>query len=210
MIAWTKLNPRADLDGIERGGYKLVYKDKPSASEKTMSSIGGRRGGGVDCWYSLGMRISGEGIISDLRWNGPADKAHLAPGQKIIAINGQVFSAELLHEAIKAAKGNTEPIKLILQSDTYVSNAGDRLPRWRALPCSGARGRRACISRRHHQAFDHAGESCGQQAGGVVRVQHGENGRRPLRTVCRFRFASVSLILQRRNHSQWFDGFPAS
>ncbi len=119
-----KMNPRADLEGIERGGYKLVYKDKPSASEKTMSSIGGRRGGGVDCWYSLGMRISGEGIISDLRWNGPADKAHLAPGQKIIAINGQVFSAELLHEAIKAAKGNTEPIKLILQSDTYVSNAG--------------------------------------------------------------------------------------
>jgi len=129
-----KVNPRADLDGIERGGYKLVYKDKPSASEKTLTSIGGRRGGGVDCWYSLGMRVSGEGIISDLRWNGPADKAHLAPGQKIIAINGQVFSPELVHEAIKAAKGSTEPIKLILQSDTYISNAeidyhdGERFP----------------------------------------------------------------------------------
>jgi predicted metalloprotease with PDZ domain len=129
-----KLNPRADLDGIERGGYKLVYKDKPSASEKTLTSIGGRRGGGVDCWYSLGMRISGEGSIADVRWNGPADKAHVAPGQKIIAINGQVFSPELLHEAIKAAKGNTEPIKLILQSDTYISNAeidyhdGERFP----------------------------------------------------------------------------------
>jgi predicted metalloprotease with PDZ domain len=129
-----KINPHADLDGIERGGYKLVYKDKPSASEKTMSSVGGRRGGGVDCWYSLGMRISGEGSIADVRWNGPADKAHLAPGQKIIAINGQVFSPELLHEAIKSAKGNTEPIKLIVQSDTYISNAeidyhdGERFP----------------------------------------------------------------------------------
>ena len=28
-----KINPRADLAGIEQGGYKLVYADKPSASE---------------------------------------------------------------------------------------------------------------------------------------------------------------------------------
>ena len=27
-----KINPHADLAGIEQGGYKLVYKDKPSAT----------------------------------------------------------------------------------------------------------------------------------------------------------------------------------
>jgi predicted metalloprotease with PDZ domain len=129
-----KINPHADLDGIERGGYKLVFKDKPSASEKTLSSVAGRRGGGADCWYSLGLRISSEGVISDVRWNGPADKARLAPGQKIIAINGQVFMPELVHDAIKSAKSNNEPIKLIVQSDTYVTNAeidyhdGERYP----------------------------------------------------------------------------------
>ncbi|UWZ81951.1 M61 family metallopeptidase [Occallatibacter riparius] len=129
-----RINPRADLAGIERGGYKLVYKDKPSASEKTISSLGGRRGGGVDCWYSLGLRIGADGSIADVRWNGPADKARLAPGQKIMAINGQVFSAEMLRDAIKGAKGTSEPIKLIVQSDTYVTNAeidyhdGERFP----------------------------------------------------------------------------------
>jgi predicted metalloprotease with PDZ domain len=129
-----KINPRSDLEGIERGGYKLVYKDHPSASEKTMSSVSGRRGGGVDCWYSIGLRIGADGGISDVRWNGPADKARLAPGQKIIAIDGQVFSPEVLRDAIKSARGNSEPIKLIVQSDTYVLNAeidyhdGERYP----------------------------------------------------------------------------------
>jgi predicted metalloprotease with PDZ domain len=129
-----KINPRADVAGIEQGGYKLVYKDAPNKSEKMLAGVFGRRGGGVDCWYSIGLRISGDGTIGDVLWNGPADKAHLAPGQKIIAINGQVFSADLLREAIKAAKGNTEPIRLIVQSDTYVSNAeidyheGERYP----------------------------------------------------------------------------------
>ena len=119
-----KINPRADLAGIEQGGYKLVYKDEPNKSEKMLAGAFARRGGGgVDCWYSIGLRVSGDGSIGDVRWNGPADKARLAPGQKIMAINGKVFSPDELREAIKGAKGTSEPIKLIVQSDTYVSNA---------------------------------------------------------------------------------------
>jgi len=118
-----KINPRADLAGIERGGYKLVYKDKPNPSERTMASAGGRRAAGVDCWYSIGLRIAADGGIADVRWNGPADKARLAPGEKLIAVNGQIFSPEVLREAIRASKGNTEPIHLIVQADSFVSNS---------------------------------------------------------------------------------------
>jgi predicted metalloprotease with PDZ domain len=129
-----KVNARADLAGIEQGGYKLVYKDEPNKSEKMLAGVFARRGGGVDCWYSIGLRLGADGSIGDVRWNGPADKARLAPGQKIMAINGQVFSPDVLRETIKAAKGTSEPIKLIVQSDTYVSNAeidyhlGERYP----------------------------------------------------------------------------------
>jgi predicted metalloprotease with PDZ domain len=129
-----KINPRADLAGIEQGGYKLVYKDEPNDSERTMARSGMRRGGGVDCWYSIGLRIGADGNIADVRWNGPADKARLAPGEKVLAVNGQVFMPELLRDAIKGAKGTTEPIHLIVQSDTYVSSAeidyhdGERFP----------------------------------------------------------------------------------
>ncbi len=128
------INPRADLAGIEQGGYKLVYTDKPSRSARTMAASGGRRGGGIDVWYSIGIRVNGEGNIVDVRWNGPADKATLFPGQKIIAVNGNVFSADALKSAIDQAKGTTEPIHLILQGDTFVTTAnidyhdGERYP----------------------------------------------------------------------------------
>jgi predicted metalloprotease with PDZ domain len=127
------ITPRADLAGIEQGGYKLVYTDKPSRSARTIASTGGRRGG-IDVWYSIGIRLTGEGNIADIRWNGPADKAKLFPGQKIIAVNGNIFSADALKTAIKDAKGKTEPIHLILQGDTFVTNAdldyhdGERYP----------------------------------------------------------------------------------
>jgi predicted metalloprotease with PDZ domain len=128
------ITPHADLAGIEQGGYKLVYTDKPTRSSRTMASTGGRRGGGIDVWYSAGFRAMADGNISDVRWNGPADKAKLFPGQKIIAVNGNVFSGDALRTAIKEAKGKTEPIHLILQGDTFVTTAdldyhyGERFP----------------------------------------------------------------------------------
>ncbi|WP_260703800.1 M61 family metallopeptidase [Edaphobacter flagellatus] len=127
-------NPHADLAGIERGGYKLVYTDKPNASERTMAMAGGRRGGAINTWYSIGLRVGSDGVISDVRWGSPADKANIAPTAKILAINGNIFSAEALKAAIRESKGNTEPIHLILQSDTFVSTAdinyhdGERYP----------------------------------------------------------------------------------
>ncbi len=109
------INPHADLAGIEQGGYKLVY---------------------IDAWYSIGIRVMADGDISDVRWNGPADKAKLFPGQKIIAVNGNIFSGDALKSAIKEAHSNakTEPIHLILQGDTFVTTAdldyhdGERFP----------------------------------------------------------------------------------
>ena len=128
------INPHADLVGIERGGYKLTFTDKPTKSERTLAATFTRRAG-IDVWYSLGIRVSKEGEIVDVRWGGPADKAQVAPGQKILAIDGNVFSADALKDAIKAAKGASDPIRLILQSDTFVSTTnldyhdGERYPR---------------------------------------------------------------------------------
>jgi predicted metalloprotease with PDZ domain len=129
-----KINPRADLAGIEQGGYRLVYKDEESATERTIAGVAGRPGGGTDCWFSIGLRLGSAGTIADVRWNSPADKAHLAPGEKIIAVNGQIYSGDLLRAAIRAAKGSTEPIHLIVEADSFVSTVeidyhdGERFP----------------------------------------------------------------------------------
>ena len=129
-----KINPRADLAGIEQGGYKLVYHDEPSASEKSLIEVFGKYIGTVDTWFSMGVRANSDGTILDVRWNGPADKAGLAPGSKIIGVNGQVFSGDLLRAAIREAKGKTDPIHLIVQSDSFLTTAdidyhdGERYP----------------------------------------------------------------------------------
>jgi predicted metalloprotease with PDZ domain len=108
------VNPRADLDGITRGGYKLIYQDHPSESA---ASLGGARRSGPDFWYSLGLRVNGEGVISDVRWGSPADKAKLVPGQKPIGVNNTVISADAMQQAVVAAKSGTEPIHLLMQSE---------------------------------------------------------------------------------------------
>jgi len=128
------INPRADVAGIERGGYRLVYRDKPSAAQRTLEATAHGRSSGLDCWYSLGLNLTGDGVINDVRWNGPADQARLAPGDKLIAVNGDIFSNEALQAAIRAAKSSTEPIRLIVQADKFVRTAqisyhdGERYP----------------------------------------------------------------------------------
>jgi predicted metalloprotease with PDZ domain len=117
------INPRADLEGIERGGYKLVFADKPTKGETTLAASGSRRGAGINVWYSLGLRVTSDGTISDVRWNGPGDKAKLSPGQKIFAVNGLVFSASVLKDAVRDAKDKSDPIHLILQTNQFVSLA---------------------------------------------------------------------------------------
>jgi predicted metalloprotease with PDZ domain len=129
-----EIHPRADLAGIEQGGYKLVFRDVPTSSEKMIESASGRRQRALDCWYSIGLRIEDDGSIGDVLWNGPADKARLAPGEKIIAVDGQIFSSDALREAIRKAKGSNKPICLIMQADSFVRTAeidyheGERYP----------------------------------------------------------------------------------
>jgi predicted metalloprotease with PDZ domain len=126
------INPHADLDGITRGGYKLVYQDHPSESLDALLHSGGQRGGGAGpfVWYSLGLQIGKDGTIRDVRWGSLADKAKLAPGQKILAVNGLVYSSEgtdgnPLVDAIEAAKTGgpkaSEPIHFLIQSEQYIT-----------------------------------------------------------------------------------------
>src|SRR5262249_10741722 len=123
----VKITPRADLAGIERGGYKLVYADKPNASVAAVqATLAASAPGGIstgDDWHSIGLTVGSAGNIHDVRWNSPAAKAKLAPGDKIIAVSGQAFSGDRLRGAIRDAKGKPDPIHLVLQSDAFLSAA---------------------------------------------------------------------------------------
>jgi len=125
------VNAHADIAGIEQGGYKLVYLDHQSGGA---AAAGGRGPMGPNLWYSLGLRLGADNTVSDVRLDSAADKAKLSPGDKLIAVNGRVASADTLRAAVKDAKGATEPIHFIVQSEIYVRNVdvdyhdGDRYP----------------------------------------------------------------------------------
>jgi predicted metalloprotease with PDZ domain len=129
-----KIHPHADMEGIERGGYKLVYREKPNATDAMRESTPRGRMHSLEYWYSIGLNVRNDGTINDVRWGGPADKGQLAPGEKIIAVDGRIYSQDALKEAIRNAKETTDPIHLIVQADSYVQTAqidyhgGERFP----------------------------------------------------------------------------------
>lgn len=105
-----RLDGKAGLaGGIEAAGWKLVYKPEPSAYAKAAA----RRGGGADFTYSLGLGISKDGKVGDVRWDGPAFNAGIGSGTQIIAVNAIEYSGEVLEDAIKVAKDDANA-KIVL------------------------------------------------------------------------------------------------
>src|SRR5580698_2135826 len=109
-------------DGFHRGGYKLVYTDKPSDYQSTTEDQRKR----IDLLNSIGIEIDGkdsgkDGMLSQVIWDSPAFKAKLTEGAQILAINGIAYDADVLKDAIRAAHGKPAPIELIVKiGDRYL------------------------------------------------------------------------------------------
>jgi len=102
---------RGPLDGIERGGYRLVFKEEENAYQKALYKEYGRN----DFTYSLGMMVSASNRITSVTWGGPAFEAGLTSGWELVAIGEKAASPAALRDAITAAKGGTDPIVLIVK-----------------------------------------------------------------------------------------------
>ncbi|QYF87618.1 M61 family metallopeptidase [Brevundimonas sp. PAMC22021] len=108
--------PGAPLDGLTRGGYRLVYAETPSDWQKTLYGEYKRN----DFTYSLGVQTGEGNVIRSVQWNSPAFQAGLAIGMEIVAVNGQAASAEAISAAITAAKDPNTAVELILKdADRY-------------------------------------------------------------------------------------------
>jgi predicted metalloprotease with PDZ domain len=125
---------QAPLDGLERGGYRLIYVDEPSEVEQRL--IGGLAN---NFQYSLGFNLSGT-RITGIRWGGPMFEAEVGPGWTLATVNGQPGSAEVLRAAITTAKDGTEPIVLGLRNGdrertvSFDYHDGLRYPRLERIP----------------------------------------------------------------------------
>ncbi len=130
----------APLDGIARGGYKLVYTEEPSEFTKAIQSLRG----GVDAVASLGLRVGKGGVLSDVLMHSLAYQAGLGPGEKIIAVDNKAYTEARLKDAIKASKTSKSPIELIVSNTDEFQvvrldyHGGERYPHLERVPARPA------------------------------------------------------------------------
>ncbi|MGD0368074.1 MAG: M61 family peptidase [Acidobacteriaceae bacterium] len=106
----TSKSPHAPLGGIENSGYKLVFTDQPNDITQARITAMGM----TEEWWSIGINVSSDGHIEDVLMGSAADQAKLGPGMQIVAVDGRQFSGQLLSDAIRDSKGNSNPISLIV------------------------------------------------------------------------------------------------
>jgi len=103
------------VGGIEAAGWKLVYKDKPSAYFKATM-----KGRGANFIYSLGVSLSPAGYVNEVRWDSAAFNAGVGTGMQVLAVNDLQYSADELEEAVRAAKDSKQPVRLLVKEvDVY-------------------------------------------------------------------------------------------
>jgi predicted metalloprotease with PDZ domain len=121
---------RAPLGGITNGGWRLVYNEKPNEEVK----FNEQQRKFIDLSYSVGFIVNPEGTVLDVNPELPAAKAGLAPGMKIVGVNGRGWSADALHDAIAATKNGATPLEVRVENGSFQENykvayrGGERYP----------------------------------------------------------------------------------
>src|SRR5690242_12166687 len=87
------------LEGINQGGYHLIYTDEPTKWWKSAE----KNAKNTDLTYSGGFVVSHDGRITSVLWDSPAFNTGMAVGNQLVAVNNRSFDMDDLKQAIKEA-----------------------------------------------------------------------------------------------------------
>jgi len=122
----------APTGGITGSGWRLGWTDKVPPHLKAWESVREK----VDLSASLGVILDKEGRIEDVIRGLPASGAGLAPGMKIVAVNGRKYETKRLRQAIGEGRTAKEPLELLVENGDYYRaypvdyRGGERYPRF--------------------------------------------------------------------------------
>ncbi len=111
----TATDATPPLDGVKRGGWKLGYDDKPSDYQSAQESENKT----IDVTATLGLIVKEDGSVVDVIPDKPADKAGVAPGMKVVAVNTRRFSSQVLRTALAGTKKGDGGVQLLVENGDY-------------------------------------------------------------------------------------------
>ena len=82
----------------------------------------------------MGLGLTADGIVQGSVVGGPAFKAGIHPGVKVVAVDGRAYTHDRLEDAIKSSPGGSQPIALLVVNDDYYEilrgrcHSGERYP----------------------------------------------------------------------------------
>jgi predicted metalloprotease with PDZ domain len=119
-------SPDPPIGGIENGGWNFVFNDQPIKTHSRRPVMNDE--------YTVGLALGPDGSVFDSIVNGPAFNAGITSGMKVVGVNGRLYTHDLLEDAIKASKDNSQPISLLVLIDDYYKtcnidyHGGERYP----------------------------------------------------------------------------------
>jgi len=109
-----RITAGAPLEGLGLSGWRLTYAAEPAGVQKAEGALFKS----TDLRYSLGFLVLDEGaVVTYLIPGSPADQAGMAPGSKLVAVNGRKYSKELLQDALNASGADPRSISLLVEKD---------------------------------------------------------------------------------------------
>ena len=126
----NQVSDQAPLAGLESAGWRLVFRPERSGYLKALENT--EKYG--DLSASVGIEVKDSGMITDIIPGTAADKAGLAPGTKIVAVNSRRYSLDLLRRATAATVDRGVQLELLVENGDYMStykldySAGEKYP----------------------------------------------------------------------------------
>lgn len=120
---------RQRLDGVgqpptwlQHSGWRLAWAEAESDFQANERGWDGESGTErpQNLVYSLGLRVIGDGTLTQVFWDSPAFRAGLTKGMELLAVNDRAYRAERLEAAIRASADGRAPLRLLVKDgDLY-------------------------------------------------------------------------------------------
>ena len=104
------------LGGLEASGWRLGWTDEKPKRLKAKEGEDDI----TDARFSIGLLLDKQAVVTDALGGSPAEKAGIAPGMKVIAVNGRRFDRQVFEDALRAAvPGRAPSIDLLVENAEF-------------------------------------------------------------------------------------------